>query len=102
MIEGEVKSLFGAIGQALTLLSQEVEDLGLALCSDPRIAGPHIHELQALDRIAQKQRALAALLDADCPLSALGDIAIEDLARQLHTARTSTNSELEDFTLRAG
>ncbi|GMM61731.1 hypothetical protein [Novosphingobium pituita] len=60
-------------------LSQEVEDLGARLCTDMDIAMRHMDILQAIDLIAQKQRSLAFLLEADSPVSAIEKIAIDVL-----------------------
>ena len=39
--------------------------------------------LQAFDLIAQKQRALAALLRADCPVAALAALGLDELKLRL-------------------
>jgi hypothetical protein len=38
-----------------------------------------VQELQAIDLIAQKQRALAAVLGAECPTSALAGVGLEEV-----------------------
>lgn len=55
---------FTAMAEVLGELGSEIEALGEALCRDPGFAGQHLRELQAIDLIAQKQRALAAILVA--------------------------------------
>ncbi|MDE8654423.1 hypothetical protein [Novosphingobium album (ex Liu et al. 2023)] len=53
---------FVAMADVLGELGVEIEALGEVLCRDPTFAAQHLRELQAIDLIAQKQRALAALL----------------------------------------
>jgi len=60
-----------AVADILGELGNEVEQLGVTLCMDPDVAARHIEALQAFDMIAQKQRGLAQLLRAACPVSAL-------------------------------
>jgi hypothetical protein len=50
------------MAEVLNELGAEVEALGEVLCRDPDFVGRHVRELQAIDLIAQKQRALAAIL----------------------------------------
>ena len=71
------------IAVVLEELSQEVEALGGALCSDMDIAMRHIDTLQAIDLIAQKQRSLASLLIADCPAAGIDEIAIDTLRERM-------------------
>jgi hypothetical protein len=71
------------IAVVLEELSQEVEALGGALCSDMDIAMRHIDTLQAIDLIAQKQRSLASLLIADCPAAGIDGIAIDTLRERM-------------------
>ena len=61
----------------------EVEALGVSLCCDPAVAAAHMEALQAFDMIAQKQRGLAALLRADCPVSALAALGLDELKLRL-------------------
>lgn len=77
------KAHLAAVADVLTELSDDIEMLGAVLCADPLLARQHMRELQAIDLFAQKQRALAALLQADCPVSALSSIGLDDLKRQL-------------------
>lgn len=53
---------FLAMAEVLDELGAEVEALGEVLCRDATFADRHYRELQAIDLIAQKQRALAAVL----------------------------------------
>lgn len=55
---------FLAMAEVLNELGTEVEALGEVLCRDADFADRHCRELQAIDLIAQKQRALAAILVA--------------------------------------
>ena len=72
-----------AVAEILGELGDEVERLGAGLCSDPAVAARHIEALQAFDLIAQKQRGLAALLRAECPVSALANHGLEELVQRL-------------------
>lgn len=73
-----------AAAQVLAEMSLEIERLGAALCTDPSFAMHHVEELQAIDLIAQKQRSLAVLLEADCPKTALTGLGLDGLAGRLH------------------
>lgn len=72
-----------AVADILGELGNEIEALGVSLCCDPLIASKHMEALQAFDLIAQKQRGLAALLRADCPVSALAALGLEELKFRL-------------------
>src|SRR6476659_5756602 len=63
----------------LAEISAEIEQLGEVLCDDPEFVARHVKELQAIDLIAQKQRALAEMLRAECPISALGAVGLEEV-----------------------
>lgn len=67
------------VADVLHELSAEIEALGTVLCEDMAVLTQHTRTLQAIDLIAQKQRWLATLLRADCPLSAVNTIGVEDL-----------------------
>jgi hypothetical protein len=75
------------IAVVLEELSQEVEALGAALCTDMDIAMRHVDTLQSIDLIAQKQRSLAALLDAECPEAQIEQIAIDTLRERMRLLR---------------
>jgi hypothetical protein len=75
------------IAVVLEEMSQEVEALGASLCLDMDIAMRHIDTLQAIDLIAQKQRSLAALLEADCPEAGVEKIAIDTLRERMRLLR---------------
>lgn len=72
-----------AVAEILGELGNEVEQLGVRLCQDPAVAARHIEALQAFDLIAQKQRGLASLLRADCPVSALAALGLDELKLRL-------------------
>lgn len=71
------------IAVVLEELSEEVEALGAALCGDMDIAMKHMDTLQAIDMIAQKQRSLARLLTAQCPVEGIEKIAIDALRERM-------------------
>lgn len=75
------------IAEVLLELCSEIEELGASLCRDPALMQAHIADLQAIDHIAQKQRALASLLTAECPVTALDSITLEDLKERLAMLR---------------
>ena len=54
------------IAMVLEELAHDVEALGASLCGDIEVAIRHMDSLQAVDLIAQKQRSLAKLLNAEC------------------------------------
>lgn len=74
-----------AAAKVLAEMSAEIERLGAALCTDPSFALNHVEELQAIDLIAQKQRSLASLLEADCPKTAVNGIGLDALAGRLQS-----------------
>lgn len=46
-------------------LGKSLERLGETLCTDPAVISSHIAALQEIDRIAQMQFAIAAIISAD-------------------------------------
>ncbi|MCJ1961788.1 hypothetical protein [Novosphingobium mangrovi (ex Hu et al. 2023)] len=70
---------FNAMADVLLELGTEVEALGEVLCRDENFAARHVRELQAIDLIAQKQRALAAILAAGFSESEMRRISLEAL-----------------------
>ena len=64
-------------------IAADIERLGGDLCSDPQLVAQHMDTLQAIDLIAQKQRAIADLLHAECPLQGIEEIGVEALREQL-------------------
>ncbi|MFA7586549.1 MAG: hypothetical protein WCY11_10220 [Novosphingobium sp.] len=79
----ETRIHFAAVSDVLDELAQDIELLGEAMCADHAFVNRHMHELQTFDLIAQKQRSLANLLRSDCPVSALGQIGLDNLKSQL-------------------
>lgn len=77
----------GRVAQVLDLLGEEIEELGQELCRDPEMVARHMTHLQAIDRIAQHQHALADLLRAECMSSAVQALGLEDLAARLRDHR---------------
>ena len=71
------------IAEVLEELSREVEALGSSLCGDMDIAMRHMDTLQAIDLIAQKQRSLAAVLNADCVVEGVESIGLEKLRERM-------------------
>jgi hypothetical protein len=67
------------VADVLGELAGEIEALGTVLCMDVAVLSQHMGTLQSIDLIAQKQRWLATLLMADCPLSAVDTIGVETL-----------------------
>lgn len=49
----------------LAELGRSLEQLGETLCTDPAVISSHISALQEIDRIAQMQFAISAILSAD-------------------------------------
>ena len=70
---------FVAMAEVLGELGTEIEALGEVLCRDDGFAAKHVRELQAIDLIAQKQRALAAILLAGFSDTEMRRITIEAL-----------------------
>ena len=69
----------------LSEISTQLEKLGEVLCHDAEFVNRHVHELQAIDLIAQKQRALANVLGAECPVSALDGVGLEEIVARFKT-----------------
>lgn len=86
---GKRRAHLAAVADVLDELVADVELLGVVLCADPGVVDRHMRELQAIDLITQKQRALGMLLRADCPASALSTIGLDDLKRQLEQLATA-------------
>jgi len=67
------------VADVLDSLGAETEALGEALCADPAIVAAYLTQLQALDRIAQFQHALAVVLRSDCPSTAVAQTGLDEL-----------------------
>jgi len=72
-----------AVAELLNELAHDLETLGGELCSDHALASRHMHALQAIDTIVQKQKALSSLLVADVPALAIRQITLASLADRL-------------------
>ncbi|PLK26653.1 hypothetical protein [Novosphingobium sp. TH158] len=81
----EARIHIAAVAEILAEISQDMESLGAVLCRDPGFAHRHMQELQAIDLISQKQRSLAKILEADCPVSALTDVGLEEIVHRLRS-----------------
>jgi len=66
-------------------ISTQLEKLGKVLCHDAEFVDRHVHALQAIDLIAQKQRALASVLGAECPATALDGVGLEEIVTRFKT-----------------
>jgi hypothetical protein len=75
-----------AIGELLNELANDLEVLGSELCSDYALVARHLGALQAIDLIAQKQKALASVLIAECPADAIRNINLDIFAEKLLAA----------------
>jgi hypothetical protein len=75
------------VADVLSELASEIEELGTTLCLDPAIIAHHVGTLQSIDLIAQKQRWLATLLHADCPLTAVDTIGVEALKARFSASK---------------
>lgn len=63
----------------LAALAVDIEAIGAALCADPSVIAAHGVVLQSVDLIAQRQRALARLLQAENVEEALGDCNLDQV-----------------------
>ena len=70
---------FIAMAEVLGELGSEIEALGEVLCRDGDFAVRHLRELQAIDLIAQKQRALASILAAGFSAAEMRRISLDAL-----------------------
>ena len=86
MTEKQDSPQLAAAAEVLIELGNEIEALGTALCRDPALAETHMHELQAIDLIAQKQRALASLFAAGLSESAIESVGIDAVRAKLSTS----------------
>lgn len=91
----ETRRHLNAIAEILAELADDIELIGASLCKDPEFVEGRFSELQGIDLIAQKQKSLATLLRADCPVTALEQIGLEELRGRL----LRLTGEREDATL---
>ena len=82
-----------ALAAVLAELAAEIEHLGAALCSDAAIARRHAPALQAIDLIAQTQRAVADILAAPCQPCAIDAVPLEALRARLAAALGTCDEE---------
>ena len=71
------------VADVLDGMGLEIEALGERLCADSAFVATHLADLQAIDRIAQYQHALASVVRADCIATAIDLIGIDELADRL-------------------
>lgn len=86
-IGSEHRLYLAEVAAILDELSNEIERLGATLCADGAVVSQHLLELQAIDRIAQKQRSVSALLLADCMISAAAEVPLDEVADRLRNLR---------------
>ena len=72
-----------ALAAVLNELADDIEHLGASLCGDAAFVARHATALQAIDLIAQRQRAVAGLLAADCHACAADAVPLEALRARL-------------------
>ncbi|KPH64796.1 hypothetical protein ACLIMP_14290 [Novosphingobium aerophilum] len=92
---------FIAMAEVLGELGAEIEALGEVFCRDETFVARHLRELQAIDLIAQKQRALAAILAAGFSEVEMRRINLETLHERFcgfmdGTAETCCEVPIED------
>jgi hypothetical protein len=86
--ERHIAAHLTTVADVLHELAAEIEELGTTLCLDMAVLTRHSGTLQSIDLIAQKQRWLATLLRADCPLSAVNTIGVEALKARFSPSET--------------
>jgi hypothetical protein len=92
--ESHIAAHLTTVADVLHELAAEIEMLGTTLCLDMAVLSRHTGTLQSIDLIAQKQRWLATLLRADCPLSAVNTIGVEALKARFSASKGSENGQL--------
>lgn len=80
------RSMCLQFAEELQVARDEIERLGGALCADPAVVTRHMTALQALDLVGQRQLALAMVLRAPDPATAIAAITLEDLRVRLQSA----------------
>lgn len=85
-----------ALAAVLDELADEIEKLGVALCGDADFVARHATALQAIDLIAQSQRAVAGMLGADCHSCAADAIPLEALRARLMAATGACGGKCAD------
>lgn len=79
-------ALLARMADELALLAEGSERFGIALCSDPDVAGRYLVELQQIDRLAQSLREMATVLHASDPMAAVAAIRLGNLRLALEQA----------------
>lgn len=92
--ERHIAAHLTTVADVLHELAAEIEALGTTLCLDMDVLTRHMGTLQSIDLIAQKQRWLATLLRADCPLSAVNTIGVEALKARFSSINGGENGQL--------
>ena len=75
--------LRGRISEEMGRVARMLEIAGDALAGDPAVIAHHLERLQEFDMASQMLIELAALLAADNPAAALGEVKLSDLHRRL-------------------
>lgn len=86
MAEGNDPRLLHLLADELDALRAELERLGVVLCADPAVARGHMAALQSLDRIGQRQAAVAEILRAPDRAAAVRNVRLESMAQRLTVA----------------
>lgn len=79
-------ALLARMADELSMLAEGSERFGIALCSDPDVAGRYLVELQQIDRLAQSLREMATVLHASDPIAAVSAIRLGNLRLALEQA----------------
>lgn len=82
-----------ALAAVLGEIATEIEHLGVALCSDAAFVARHATALQAIDPIAQTQRAVAEMLGATCLACAADAVPLEALRARMVAATAACEGE---------
>lgn len=78
-IDGNANQMACHAAEVLAELATEIEQLGAQLCTSPAVVAGHLSTLQGIDMIAQKLQALAHMLGAECPVTAVEQLGLESL-----------------------
>lgn len=72
------------LAMQLDELGKSLERLGETLCADPAVISSHIGALQEIDRIAQMQFAISAVIAAENPRDACLESPLERVRKLAH------------------
>ncbi|WP_394730335.1 hypothetical protein [Altererythrobacter sp. GH1-8] len=75
-----------AIAASLKETAHLIESLGTQLCADPHVVAEFLDCLQSIDLATQTLRCNAAVLVADCPVSAAREVKLQKLTSLLCAA----------------